>query len=229
MTERSIRPEQYGRFLNVIFDEWVRRDVGKVFVQMFDVALGSWMGLHALCVFSPTCGNALALEHNGDVYSCDHYVEPKFLLGNIQRTHLAELVASPTQYRFGQAKQGTLPKACRECEVRFACNGGCPKDRFTHTAEGEAGLNYLCEGYKTFFKHIDRPVKMMADLLQQGYPAAEIMNILAMEELTSVQRAMADGRPDDDCPCGSGKKFRVCHGRLVKNKPNKASSGKRVH
>jgi uncharacterized protein len=181
VTDRSVKPEQYGRFLNAIFDEWVQRDVGKVFVQMFDVALGSWVGMHSLCIFAPTCGNALALEHNGDLYSCDHFVEPAYLLGNIQETHLIELVASDQQRKFGQDKQDTLPRYCRECEVRFACNGGCPKDRFILTPDGEAGLNYLCAGYKLFFHHIDRPMRIMADLLRQGRYADEVMQILAME------------------------------------------------
>ena len=222
VTERSIKPGQYGRFLIAIFDEWVRRDVGKVFVQMFDVALGSWMGMHTLCVFAPTCGRALALEHNGDLYVCDHFVEPEFWLGNIQETHLAELAASPRQMRFGQAKQDTLPTVCQACEVGFACNGGCPKDRFIRTSEGEPGLNYLCEGYKQFFKHIDRPMRMMANLLRQGTAAAEVMNLLAMEELTNLQQAMAQARPDDPCPCGSGKKYKACHAHFGKSEPTKA-------
>lgn len=180
VTERSITPEQYGRFLIAVFDEWVRRDVGKVFVQMFDVALASWLGIHSLCIFAPTCGNALALEHNGDLYSCDHFVEPAYLLGNISETHLIELVASEQQRQFGQDKQDRLPRYCRECEVRFACNGGCPKDRFIHTPQGEPGLNYLCAGYKAFFNHIDRPMQIMADLLRQGRYADEIMPMLAV-------------------------------------------------
>jgi uncharacterized protein len=187
VTVRSIQPEQYGRFLNAIFDEWVRRDVGKVYVQMFDVALGSWVGVPGLCVFAPTCGNALALEHNGDLYACDHFVEPDFLLGNIQQTHLIELVASEKQRQFGEDKRATLPKYCRECDVRFACNGGCPKDRFIATPDGEPGLNYLCAGYKLFFHHITRPMNIMVDLLRQQRAPAEIMNILVMEDLQRQQ------------------------------------------
>ena len=213
LTERSIKPEQYGRFLIDIFAEWVRRDVGKIFVQMFDVALGSWVGMHALCVFSPTCGNALALEHNGDLYSCDHFVEPNYLLGNIKESHMIELVASEKQRQFGQDKQDSLPRYCRECEVRFACNGGCPKDRFISTPDGEPGLNYLCAGYKMFFKHIDRPMRIMADLLRRGQYADGVMNILAMEEMERLQQAMSQAKPDDPCLCGSGRKFKNCHGR----------------
>jgi len=177
VTDRSVNAEQYGHFLNAIFDEWVRRDVGKVFVQMFDVALGSWVGQHSLCVFSPTCGNALALEHNGDLYSCDHFVEPDYLLGNIRETHMIELIASDRQRQFGKHKLESLPRYCRECEVRFACHGGCPRERFIDTPDGEPGLNYLCAGYKLFFNHIDRSMRTMADLLRQGRYADEIMNI----------------------------------------------------
>lgn len=186
VTERSVRPKQFGRFLIAIFDEWLRRDVGKVFVQMFDVALGSWMGLHSLCVFSPVCGEALALEHNGDLYACDHFVEPGYLLGNIQDTHLIELVASEAQRKFGQDKLTTLPRACRECLVRFACHGGCPKDRFLRTPTGEPGLNYLCAGYKLFFKHIDGPMRLMADLLRRGHYADEIMNMSGIRKKKPV-------------------------------------------
>jgi len=175
-TERTIRPEQYGRFLIAIFDEWVRRDVGKVFIQHFDTALANRLGLPSpVCVFAETCGLALALEHNGDLYACDHYVEPDYLLGNIRDTPLIELVASEKQVRFGLDKRDTLPRYCRRCKVRFACHGGCPKNRFTRTPDGEPGLNYLCAGYKAFFTHIDRPMRIMADLLRRGRAPAEIM------------------------------------------------------
>lgn len=181
VTERSVNGKQYGRFLCTIFDEWVRRDVGRVFVQIFDTTLGAHLGQYSLCIFAPTCGNALALEHNGDLYSCDHYVEPDYLLGNIQETHMIELVASDKQRQFGRDKQETLPRYCRECEVRFACNGGCPRNRFSRTPDGEAGLNYLCAGYKLFFKHVERPMKIMANLLRQGRYADEILQLYAPE------------------------------------------------
>jgi uncharacterized protein len=213
VTERSVQPEQYGQFLIGIFDEWVRRDVGNVFVQIFDVALGAWVGAPpALCVFSPTCGNALALEHTGDLYSCDHYVEPDFLLGNIAETHMIELVASDKQRKFGQDKLDTLPQYCRECEVRFACHGGCPKNRFIETLDSEPGLNYLCAGYRAFFNHIDRPMRIMADLLRRNRAPAEIVQILATEE-AQREAALASAGRNDPCPCGSGKKFKFCHGR----------------
>jgi uncharacterized protein len=200
VTDRSVDPAAWGAFLVAVFDEWVRRDVGEVFVQMFDEALGSWLDLPSgMCIFRPTCGDALALEHNGDVYSCDHFVEPDHLLGNIVQTHMVELVASPKQRAFGQAKLDTLPAYCRNCEVRFACNGECPKNRFTTTPDGEPGLNYLCAGYRSFFNHVDGPMRLMAGLLRDGRYAGDIMRIFA-----------AAGR-NDPCPCGSGRKAKYCH------------------
>ena len=198
VTERSVKPEQFGQFLIRIFDEWVRRDVGKVFIQHFDAALANWVGVPpSVCIFSKTCGNALALEHNGDLYSCDHFVEPDYKLGNIQETPMIELVASPQQRQFGQAKLDSLPHYCRTCEVRFACNGGCPKNRFIETPDGEPGLNYLCAGYKAFFIHIDRPMKMMATLLRQRRYADEVMQLLAYPDHNtkqSMKRAVGFGK-----------------------------------
>jgi uncharacterized protein len=179
VTERSVGADQWGRFMIDVFDEWVKRDVGKVYVQMFDAALASWVGAsQSMCIFSETCGSALALEHNGDLYSCDHFVEPKHLLGNIQKVHMLQLVVSDQQRRFGLAKRDTLPAYCRSCDVRFACHGECPKNRFITTPDGEPGLNYLCAGYKSLFHHIDRPMRLMADLLRQGRFADEAMAML---------------------------------------------------
>ncbi len=176
VTEWSVEPEQYGKFLTTIYDEWVKQDVGKVFVQLFDVALGNWMGMGGgLCVFSENCGSALAMEHNGDVYSCDHYVYPRYKLGNLLNQDLGAMAASEEQRAFGQAKSATLPEYCRSCEVRFACHGECPKHRFLRTPDGEAGLNYLCRAYKRFFTHVDPSMRKMAALLQARRPAAEIM------------------------------------------------------
>jgi len=192
VTGRSITAEQYGNFLIGVFEEWVRHDVAKVYVQMFDVALANWHGEPpGLCIHSRTCGTALAMEHNGDLYSCDHFVEPKYKLGNIAETHMIELIASPQQQKFGQDKFDSLPRYCRECEVRFACHGGCPKDRFIHTPDGEAGLNYLCAGYKIFFHHIDRPMRLMSDLLRQNRAPAEIMFLYANED-AQIQPASSD-------------------------------------
>jgi uncharacterized protein len=194
VTERSVKPEQLGQFLITVFDEWVRRDVGKIFIQHFDAALANWVGVQpGVCIFSPTCGNAVALEHNGDLYSCDHFVEPHYKLGNIQDQHMIELIASPRQRQFGQAKSATLPQYCRNCEVRFACHGGCPKNRFIKTPDGEPGLNYLCAGYKAFFTHIDKPMQMMANLLQQGRYADEVMQLLSQQE-RRARKPMGFGR-----------------------------------
>jgi uncharacterized protein len=180
VTQRTVSGRQYGRFLIEIFDEWVRRDVGRVFVQIFDVCLAVWVGEKpGLCIFEETCGTAMALEHTGDLYSCDHFVEPRHFLGNIQEAPLEELVVLNKQVKFGLAKRDGLPGYCRKCEVRFICNGGCPKDRLLRTPDGEPGLNYLCEGFKAFFTHVDRPMKVMAGLLRQRRPPAEIMDLLA--------------------------------------------------
>jgi len=190
VTKRSVTGRQYGSFLIAVFDEWVRRDVGRVFVQLFDVALGVWLGEpSALCIFAETCGRALALEHNGDLFSCDHFVEPRHRLGNVAAAPLADLVNSPQQRQFGLNKRDTLPRYCRECEVRFICNGGCPKDRILTTPDGEPGLNYLCEGFKAFFTHIDRPMKTMAGLVRRRRPPSEIMTMLGAVRATSEVRS----------------------------------------
>lgn len=176
VTSRSITAEQYGSFLSAVFDEWIAHDVGEVFVQIFDVTLGARVGMYSLCVHAPTCGTALVLEHNGDMYSCDHYVEPEYKLGNIFETSMIDLVTSPQQVQFGRNKQTLLPPMCQQCDVLFACNGGCPKDRFINTPDGKPGLNYLCEGFQNFFRHVDQPMRRMAELISQGRFADEIMN-----------------------------------------------------
>ena len=176
VTEWSVEPLQYGKFLCEIFDEWVQHDVARVFVQLFDVALENWLGMTpALCVFRETCGAALAVEHNGDLYSCDHFVYPEHRLGNILQTPMASLVNSTQQANFGNAKRDTLPQYCRDCDVRFACQGECPQHRFILTPDGEAGLNYLCAGYKHFFSHIDPYMKFMAAELKARRPPANVM------------------------------------------------------
>lgn len=190
VTDRTVYAEKYGEFLIAIFDEWVRHDVGKIFVQMFDVALGAWLGQPGgLCIFAPTCGRALALEHNGDLYSCDHFVEQDYLLGNIKSENMLELVSSEKQREFGEAKLTNLPRYCRECEVRFACHGGCPKNRFIRTPDGEPGLNYLCAGYKAFFNHVDQPMKMMAMLINMRRPPADIMGLVDQIEPADSDRS----------------------------------------
>ncbi len=213
LSPRSVRPEQFGRFLIQVFDEWVHNDVGQIFVQTFEAALRNWMRLPSsgMCVFDKTCGYGLALEHNGDLYSCDHFVEPDYLLGNINQLPLLELVSSDEQYRFGENKCDTLPKYCLECPVLFACNGECPKNRFLLTPDGEPGLNYLCAGYKAFFQRADGPMKIMAMLLFNDRHASEVMQILA-EKKEELTLAYQYSKPDQPCPCGSGLKFQACHG-----------------
>ena len=179
VTRETVSPGKYGRFMIGAFDEWMRRDVGQVFVQAFDVALANWHGEPpSVCTNAITCGTALALEHNGDLYSCDHFVDGEHLLGNILDTPMVDLVGSERQQRFGSNK-AVLPRYCLECDVRFACRGGCPKDRFIHTPQGEPGLNYLCSGYKSFYHHIDRPMRLMSGLLRQGRAPSEIMALKA--------------------------------------------------
>ncbi len=176
VTQRSVTAEQFGSFYIGVFDEWVRRDVGRVFVQLFDATLENWYGEGAsLCVYKPVCGTALALEHNGDVYSCDHFVEPRHRLGNIAKIPLIDLVNSPQQRSFGEHKLSSLPAYCRSCDVRFACHGGCPKDRFITTPDGQPGLNYLCAGYKRFFHHVDGPMRAMVALLKAGRAPSDVM------------------------------------------------------
>ena len=215
VTKRSVTGKQYGRFLIRIFDEWVRRDVGKMYVQIFDVSLAAWSGQSpGLCIFMETCGDALALEHNGDLYACDHYVEPDYLLGNITEIPMMEMVLSEQQRTFGQAKLDTLPQYCLSCDVRFICNGGCPKNRIITTPDGEPGLNYLCEGYKAFFHHIDGPMRFMANELRHRRAPANVMTYIRRQEAElRRQKAFKSAGRNDPCPCGSGLKFKRCHGR----------------
>jgi len=205
VTGRSIGPEQYGRFLIEVFEEWVRHDIGSVYVQMFDTTLANWVGEPAgMCVHEETCGLQLALEHNGDVYCCDHFVEPDYLLGNITETPMQQLVASSRQTAFGQDKRDALTRYCLDCDVRFACNGGCPKDRFATSPYGEPGQHYLCPSYKAFFHHVQPPMRAMADLLARNRAPSELMRAYAAQDT-------ARGR-NDPCTCGSGRKWKVCHG-----------------
>ena len=212
VTERSVRAKQFGRFLIQIYDEWAHNDVGSVFVQTFEAALRSWMRLPTgMCVFEKTCGYGLALEHNGDLYACDHFVEPDFVLGNIKDEHMIELVASDQQTKFGQDKFDTLPKYCMECPVRFACNGECPKNRFITTPDGDPGLNYLCAGYKAFFQRIDEPNKTLATVINTGRGAAEALPLLN-EKWEYITNELDKAKPDQTCPCGSGMTYSDCHG-----------------
>jgi uncharacterized protein len=187
-----------------VFEEWVRRDVGQVYVQLFDVTLEAFFGRHLLCIHAPTCGYGPALEHNGDLYTCDHFVEPKYLVGNIHQTHMIELVASPAQRKFGQDKRDSLTAQCRGCKVLNWCNGGCPKDRFALSRDGEPGQNYLCSGLELFFTHTGPTFNVMVQLLRQSRPPSDVMASIAEQD--------ARQGPYRPCPCGSGTKFRFCHG-----------------
>lgn len=168
MTERSVGAQQYGHFLMDVFEEWIRHDVGRVYVQLFDVTLEAYFGRHLLCIHTPTCGLGPALEYNGDLYACDHFVEPGFRLGNIHQTHMLKLLASPEQRKFGQNKRDSLTAQCQSCEVRGLCNGGCPKDRFALSRDGEAGQNYLCSGLELFFTQSRHAMETMTKLLRGG-------------------------------------------------------------
>ena len=179
VTPLSVGPEQYGKFLIGVFDEWVKHDVGTTYIQHFDTALANWYGEpHGICVFSPTCGSAMVIEHNGDIYSCDHFVDRDHLLGNIQDSPLIELVNSGRQRQFGLDKREKLPEYCRSCQFLFACRGGCPKNRFARTPDGEPGLNYLCEGYRMFFAHVAEPMKFMVEELHAGRAPANVMKFM---------------------------------------------------
>ena len=202
VTDRSVDPEQWGAFLVEIFNDWLVRDVGEMHVNMFEAAFASWVGAPAMaCIFDETCGNAMVIEHNGDLYSCDHFVEPGYLLGNILETSLSTLISSDKQRRFGADKRNTLPALCRECKWLFACGGECPKNRFVTAPDGEPGLNFLCPGYKAFFEHVDAPMRAMADLYRAGRSPAEII-----DAFTTAGR-------NDPCPCGSSRKYKQCHMR----------------
>ena len=218
VTERSVGDEQYGRFLVDVFEEWVRHDVGKVYVQLFDVTLEALFGRHLLCVHAPTCGYGPALENNGDLYSCDHFVEPRYRLGNIHQTHMLTLVASPEQRKFGEDKRNTLTAQCQACKVRNLCHGGCRKDRFALSRDGEPEHNYLCPGLELFFNQTGPTFHAMAQLLQQNRAPADATETIASSN--------AKRGPYQPCPCGSGKKFRFCHGERA---PRRFSNSQAVH
>ncbi len=179
LADFSVTPEQWGNFLCAVFDEWVHHDVGEIFVQLFDSTLANWMGQQpGICTLAKTCGHAGAIEWNGDVYACDHFVFPEYKLGNIRTDALAGMMYSERQRTFGQAKQTALPRQCKECLYLFACNGECPKNRFCRTADGEPGLNYLCQGYRKFFAHVAPYMDWMKQQLLHQQPPAAIVDLL---------------------------------------------------
>ncbi|MEN8153095.1 MAG: anaerobic sulfatase-maturation protein [Acidobacteriota bacterium] len=176
ITPWSVKPEDFGKFLTAIFDEWVLNDVGRYYVQLFDVTLANWVGAPAgICIFDETCGTANVIEHNGDVFSCDHFVYEDYKIGNIQNKTFKDMLGSPEQVEFGLNKKDSLPEFCRVCEFVKLCHGECPKHRFISTPDGEAGLNYLCEAYKLFFSHVSPYMKFMANELKNKRPPANVM------------------------------------------------------
>ena len=177
LADFSVSPAQWGEFLCTIFDEWVKNDVGQYFIQLFDSTLANWAGVQpGVCTMARTCGHAGVMEFNGDVYSCDHFVFPEYKLGNIREKTLVEMMYSDRQQKFGTDKYDSLPGQCRRCKYLFACNGECPKNRFTVTADGEPGLNYLCEGYYRFFEHVAPYMDFMKNELDNQRPPSNVMN-----------------------------------------------------
>jgi uncharacterized protein len=209
VTEWSVSAEGFGKFLITIFNEWVRNDVARYYVQIFDATLANYVGeMPGLCVFSETCGDALVMEHNGDLYSCDHFVYPEYLLGNISGSPLTGLAKSQRQFDFGIAKRNTLPGYCLRCDVRYACHGECPKHRFISTPDGKPGLNYLCNGYKMFFRYVEPYMEFMAKELKSKRAPANVMTWIKNRESQAVRKQLPER--NDPCPCGSGKKFKNC-------------------
>jgi uncharacterized protein len=182
VTPESVLPKQFGLFLTTIFDEWAHHDIGRVQVGDFEQALMTWLGIGpSICMYKDICGRALALEHNGDLYACDHFVDSNHKLGNIHESTIARLVNSRKQERFGHAKTASLPSSCRKCEMRSFCNGGCPKDRFFRDTSGEPGLNFLCEGYRMLFTHIAPVIRVVGDALRAGRSPSLVMKQLQAE------------------------------------------------
>ncbi|MBI4633056.1 MAG: anaerobic sulfatase maturase [Deltaproteobacteria bacterium] len=209
VSDRTVPAEDFGAFLSAVFDEWLCEDIGRVQVQIFEEAAGTALGgEHALCIFRKTCGDVPVIEHNGDFFSCDHFVDAGHRLGNIRETPLVELLESPAQRAFGEAKLDTLPHGCRTCEVRAMCNGGCPKDRFLRTPNGEGSLNYLCAGYKRFFTHCRPFIAELAALRQRQSPETQTPPLPSQNSPVGAKT----GR-NDPCPCGSGRKYKKCCGK----------------
>jgi len=209
VTDWSVGAKDFGKFLITIFNEWVRSDVARYYVQIFDTTLANYVGeMPGLCVFSETCGDALVIEHNGDIFSCDHYVYPEYYLGNIREASITDIVKSQRQFDFGIDKRNKLPGYCLQCEVRYACHGECPKHRFINAPDGRPGLNYLCEGYKMFFHHVEPYMDYMAKELKNKRAPANVMQWVKNKDSQVVKPVIPER--NDPCPCGSGKKFKNC-------------------
>jgi uncharacterized protein len=207
VSAETVPAEAYGNFLRIIFQEWIRNDIGRIGVQNFDEAARPFLGMkHALCISRETCGDIVVVEHNGDFYSCDHFVDPEHRLGNIRETSLLELLENPALQEFGRKKRDSLPKYCRTCDVRIMCNGGCPKDRLIRTPDGEEGLNYLCVGLKHFFTNSRPYLERIGTQWRAKAPIEMIMSQLREEDAATTPQT---GR-NDPCPCGSGKKYKKC-------------------
>lgn len=203
LTPWSVSREGYATFIKAVFDQWLKRDVGKVSVQLFDVLLEIWLGkASSLCIHRKNCGSGVVMEHNGDVYSCDHFVYPEYKLGNAYQDNLVAMVSSVQQQAFGDAKYDELPEQCKRCDYIKACYGGCPKHRFTETASGEPKLNYLCSAYLQIYDHLGPWIHRMAQLVRSGYPAS-----LVMQRGDNAKPAASRNAP---CPCGSNKKYKRC-------------------
>lgn len=210
VSDRSVGSGAFGRFLTSVFDEWIKNDVGEIFVQTFDETLRCMVGVpEGLCVFNKTCGKALAMEHNGDVYSCDHFVTPEYKVGNINEQPLLKILNNERQAEFGRDKFDSLPQYCLQCEFLKRCYGECPKNRFIRTPDGQEGLNYLCEGLKTYFSHTKLYFERMAGLLSVGRPPSEVMRP-KFPPLPVVRDNLG---ANSACPCGSGRKYKRCCGR----------------
>ena len=179
LSEASVTPEQWGYFLCAIFDEWVRKDVGKIFVEIFDCTLANWMGISpGICAYSKECGHAGVMEHNGDVYSCDHFVFPEYKLGNIRDLSLIDMLYGEQQQEFSRLKHSSLPRQCKECDMEFACHGECPKNRFMKDKYGDSGLNYLCPGYYHYYQHVAPYMDYMKQELMSQRPPSNIMKVV---------------------------------------------------
>lgn len=208
LTPWSVEPDKYGHFLELLFQRWVRQDVGTIFIQHFESALANQMGLNpGVCVWNETCGKSLAIEHNGDLYPCDHYVFPKYKLGNLLETPLKDLVHSEEQQQFGRDKLVGLPQICRECEVLDLCHGECPKHRFVVGEVGETGLNVLCTSYKHFFSTIRPELGVLAELIELGRPVEAIMEWMTEKDAGFPNLSVSD---DEECPCGSSRPYIHC-------------------
>lgn len=219
VSPETVSAAAFGAFMCAIFDRWIREDIGRINVQLFEEAARPDQGAeHALCAFRKTCGELPVLEHSGDFYSCDHYVDRDHRLGNIREISLVEALEGPAQRAFGQDKLDSLPRHCRQCEVLAYCNGGCPKDRFLSAPDGEPGLNYLCAGLKRFFTHARPYMRRLASFVGSGQPIERFADLVRSGD---VNASAPTGR-NDACPCGSGRKYKKCC--LGKLRPDRAGT-----